>query len=111
MVGSGIWEASGAARQLPDTSALANPRSPIPGSSATQWGDSLKAGIQNSPCLQIQSSQLYGLPCGKLGTYGFRQRLKLKGNWLDFHRGLKTDSVLCSKLTVPNFEISIFGTN
>lgn len=48
-----------------------------------------KPASPNSPCLRIQSSQPYRLPCGELGTYGFRQPLRLRGNRLSFHRGLK----------------------
>lgn len=69
-----------------------------------------KPASKNFPCLWIWSSQPYGLPCGKLETYGFRQRLRLKGNWLGFHRDLKQTACFVPNW-LPNFEISVLGTN
>lgn len=76
-----------AARQLADTQVLANPHSHIPGSSATQWGDSSKAGIQTlpvpadskQPALQIALWQVRNLG---VQTASEAQRL-------GFHMGLK----------------------
>lgn len=77
----------------------------------TQWGDSSKVGIQKlsmpadakQPAVQIALWQGRNLWV-QIVSDAQRQLV-----WLS--QGFKTNSLVYSKLTIPNFEISIFGTN
>lgn len=107
MMGSWIWEASGAARQLPDAQVLANPHSHIPGSSATQWGDSSKAGIQKLPVPVDLKQPTVWIALWQVRNLWVQTASEAQRQLARLSQGFKTNSVFCSKLTTKFWNISI----